>query len=268
MTDLVQQLDIQTNQVSVEARIVSANKSFARSFGIIWGGALSMDSLHGNPTGVYFPNNVNVLGGLGNVNGVPNTFINLGSGGGSGGVQFKLGSINGIVDLDLKLDMAEVWGDAKILSAPKVTVLDNQSASIKSGIKIPYQTNSANTGISTSYEDAATSITVTPHVTADGAILMTLQVSKNSPVGGPAAQGNIATNEAQTQVIIKSGNTTVLGGVYETTTSNGYAGIPYLSRIPIIGWLFKASYKSVATNELLIFITPTIISDLREAISQ
>lgn len=268
---LVKSLDTQTPQVNIEARIVEASTSYTRTFGIQWGGKFNFGPNTGNPTGVFFPNNV---AGQGNVAGQTSPFGNpvalnypspLAP---NAAMALRFGSINGILDLDLQLGLLESTGQGKILSSPKVTVLDNKPATILSGTKIPFVTQTNNSGSNVRFESAVISLTVTPHVTADGSVFMEINATRNSPDFGNQVQGNptIQQREATTQVLVKSGNTTVIGGVYQLRKDDGYQGFPGLSSIPVLGWLFRNYNKVRTREELLIFVTPRIVGDERRVV--
>ncbi|MCI5072853.1 type IV pilus secretin PilQ [bacterium] len=253
-------LDTQTPQVTIEARIVEATTTFTRSFGINWSGSASFTSATGNPTGLFFPNSI----------GIPNFALNFPVEAGAINTQanLRLGSINNILDLDLAIALGEQEGNFKLISSPKVTVLDNSSATISAGTQIPYQTQSDNLGTNVNFQTANTSLTVTPHITNDGSILMNISATRDEPNFSASVEGNptIDQRTASTEVLVKSGNTTVIGGIYSTSSGGNQSRLPVLHRIPIIGALFKNYNKTVRRSELLIFVTPRIVGDERKAI--
>ena len=269
---MVEVLDTQTPQVSIEARIVEANTNYTRSFGIIWGGQARFTAATGNPSGVFFPNSANLVGGA---NGLGTSFSGLPVAlnypsplGVNSGIGIRFGSINNILDLDLALGVLETQGQAKLISSPKITVLDNKSANIQAGSKIPFLTQTANAGSNVRFESATTSLQVTPHITNDGSVLLTINATRNEPNFAQLVQGNplVDQRSANTEVLVKSGNTTVLGGIYSIRTGGTQDDLPGLSKIPIIGWLFKNYAKELRRTELLIFVTPRIVGDEREAV--
>lgn len=257
---MVDILDTQTPQVSIESRIVEATTTFTRSFGITWGGNTRFTAATGNPTGLYFPNSVAVSPFALNFP-VDGGFVNSTA-------NVRLGSINNVLDLDVALALGEQKGYSKLISAPKVTVLDNKSATITSGSRIPFITQTADSGSNVRFENAATTLNVTPHITNDGSILMTITATRNEPNFAQLVQGNplIDQRTATTEVLVKSGNTTVLGGIYATRTGRSINRFPFLSSVPIIGALFQNYDKQLSRTELLIFVTPRIVGDEREAI--
>jgi type IV pilus assembly protein PilQ len=255
---LARTLDTRTPQVQIEARIVSADTTFARDLGVIWGAtfdAVSGNNVFGVTTG---PKGGSPLAPT------PGFAVNLpasGVAGTVGDVGFTFGRFTDTpFNLDLRLSAGEKMGLSKTISAPKVSVLDNQEAKIEQGTSIPFQTVSQQ-GTQTTFIDANLILQVTPHVTADGTILMKVKVADNSPdfANTTAAGPPIKKKEASTQLLVKDGETTVIGGIYVNTKSDTESGVPLLSKIPVLGWLFKNQSKSDTTNELLLFLTPRII---------
>ena len=269
---LVEKLDSITPQVLIESRIVEANTSFSRNIGVQWGGFGQAAPATGNATGLSFPNTVRVTGGsdLGTasatgVSGAPNFAVNLPAavGAGSGGaLGFTFGSANGALNLNLRLSAAESSGDVKTISAPKVTTLQNQKATISQGVSIPFSQVSAQ-GVNTTFVEARLQLDVTPHITSDGSVLMAIKATNNQPDPsntGANGQPAIQKKEAETQVLVKDGDTTVIGGIYVRRGATNEAGVPWLMKIPILGFFFKTNTISENRQELLIFITPRIVT--------
>ena len=248
---IIDQVDVAEPQVMIEARIVETTKRFNRSVGISWNFDAIADAAHGNTTGLVFPNNVASDGG-----------VNLLTGGNNGFLNLTLGNVLNTFDIDIALQAAESEGLINILSAPKVATLNNVQASIQSGLQIPVQTVANNT-VTVQFVNATLRLDVTPHVTADGTVLMDIQVQKREPqlafavVG--ATNAPIATREATTRVIVRDGGTAVIGGIYEVTNDRGEDRVPGLADIPILGHLFKNKRNNNNNEELLIFITPRVI---------
>lgn len=248
---VIENLDIAEPQVMIEARIVETRKSFTRTLGVSWAldGVASPQT--GNPTGVVFPATVDGSGGVNLVTGGDNGFLNL-----------SLGSLAGTFNIDATLQAAENEGLVNVLSAPKVSTLNNNRAEIQSGFQIPIQTVSNNT-VSVQFVNATLRLAVTPQVTAEGTILMEIDIQKRNPefalqVAGATA-APISTQEARTRVIVRDGGTTVIGGIYEVTTNEGEDRVPGLANVPILGHLFKNRRREDQNTELLIFITPRVI---------
>ena len=162
--------------------------------------------------------------------------------------------------LNAKLLAMESQGEGKIISAPKIVTLDNKKAIIKQGLRYPYKVLDAETGIpTTKFEDIDLVLEVMPHVTPDDRISMQIKIIKNDlgPLYGE--DRSFDTKEADTKLLVDDGDTIVIGGIIKTTKSSGETGVPWLSKIPFLGWLFKSTEKTDDKEELLIFITPTIV---------
>ena len=187
-------------------------------------------------------------------------------GAGSGGaLGLFLGSLTSSFQLDVVLSALEASGKGRIISNPKVITSDNRLAKVSQGTQIPYQSSSANLGTNIQFVSADLSLEVTPHVTKDGNIRLIIDAKKDQPdfssqfaTGAPG----IDTREASTELIIRNGQTVVIGGIYEITNTDDQNGIPLLQDIPLLGWLFKNKVKQESKSELLIFVTPTILKDL------
>ena len=269
---LVETLDAQVPQVLIEARIVETNENFDREVGIQWGGDFSMSQGSGNPTGLIFPNVLGVSGGATDgeapVEGTsenPNYAVNLPAtaGTGQGGaLGLTMGSVGGAVNLNMRLSAMEDAGYAKIISAPRIMTLDNREATISQGTSIPISVVSA-AGVQTIFVDATLELTVTPHVTPDGNVRMAIEATKNEPdFQNTGAQGDptIIQNQAETELLVDDGDTTVIGGIYTENTGESISAVPFLHRIPILGFLFKSHSETENRSELLIFITPRIVN--------
>jgi type IV pilus assembly protein PilQ len=252
---LVHKLDTPTPQVTIEARIVQVKPSFSRDLGVQWGGSF---------THYGTSNTVSVNGSEGS-GAVPDIAVNLpasGSVGTLGAMGVSFGRLIGSpMALDLRLSAGQSRGLTKIVSTPKVTVLDNQTAKIEQGESIPFQTVSQE-GTQTVFQDANLSLEVTPHITGDGKVAMKIKVAKNLPGETRSSAGpSILRREANTNVLLNDGETTVIGGIYEHTTVDTKNTVPFLSKIPLLGLLFKSSSTRDDVEELLVFITPRIASE-------
>jgi len=262
MKQLVDGLDLEVPQVQIEARIVQADTTYSRSLGVQWG---IQNVNQTSATGVAnFKSGV--VGGFGSQ--VSDFLVNLPATVGgltaTPGVGFTVGKTDGTL-LDLRLSAGELLGLSKVIAAPKVTTLDKREAKISQGESIPFQTTSLQ-GTQTTFVDANLELNVTPQITSRDPketgkqIMMKVRATRNA-VGARSnpAGPSIDRRETNTQVIIRDGETMVVGGVFIDTQNNSVAGIPYLSRIPVLGWLFKQKTESVAKQELLIFLTPNIV---------
>lgn len=270
---LVESLDSQVPQVLIEARIVETTSTFTQQLGIQWGGGFNASQALGNPTGLIFPGVIGLSGGSddaqtptsGLATNQPNFAVNLpapvGTGSG-GGVGLTLGSAGGSTVLNVRLTALESAGQAKIISSPKILTLDNRQATISQGTSIPISVVSA-AGVQTVFVDATLELTVTPHVTPDGNIQLQIRATKNEPdFQNTGARGDptIIRRQAQTELLIKDGDTTVIGGIYTRNSGTSISAVPFFHKIPILGFFFKTSSESERRNELLIFITPTIVN--------
>lgn len=269
--ELVRQLDLNTPQVLIEARVVEANANFTRSMGIQWGGSFDASTTTGYPTGLFFPNSVRTNGGISTDGGEvffseaqagESLLVDLGSPAGSAGaINLSLGSIPGLIDLDARLSAIESEGWGKVVSSPRVTTVDNEEAKIVQGTRIPYLSTSAG-GTQVQFIEAALELAVTPHVTSDNKIFMKVEVTNNRADFAQQVQGQpaIIIKEASTEVLVANGDTTVIGGVFSTEESKSNTRVPGFSKIPLLGYLFRNSSVTDSRNELLVFITPHIVT--------
>ena len=249
---LVQTLDRQTPQVMIEARIVEASRDFSREIGVRFGGTYTA------VTDRTFPNRIGVSGAATDPNFVVDLPAAVGAGSG-GAIAFALAGANSI--LNVELSALEASGRGKIISNPRVATLDNTEAVIQSGVRIPYDTTSAE-GTKTEFIDASLVLKVTPHVTPDGFINMKVNVTNNQPntaITSASGQPSITTREANTAMLVKDGDTVVIGGLYKRTLTSRRDGVPWLSQMPVLGWLFRNDAEEDVNEELLIFLTPRII---------
>ena len=256
IVNLIDSLDQPNRQVVIEARIVESTRRFARQLGVVWGFTGAADAAHGTTTGYKFPNWVTV-NGQSNFGGITSTNLN-----GAGVLTFAFGDILDSFNLDFQLNAAENDGMAKIVSSPKVTAQNNEKAHIQSGILLPIQTVANNT-VTVQYVDATLSLDVTPQITAEGTVLLDIDLKKREPVSGVNIAGGqnapISTRDAKTRVMVRDGGTTVIGGIYQYTDNDQKNGIPGLYKLPLIGWMFGNRSIENTHDELLIFITPRII---------
>ncbi|HEX9019831.1 MAG TPA: type IV pilus secretin PilQ, partial [Nitrospirota bacterium] len=265
---LIKLLDKPIPQVMIEARIVEANLNFSRQIGVQWGASAKFDAAHGNPTSLTTPNSIGITGGP-QMGAMPfstgNFLVNMpaaaGVGTGGGAIGFTFGSLSKAFNLDLVLSALESSGDGKIISAPRVSALDNKEAKIEQGISIPFSTTSAS-GTQIQFIDAKLSLVVTPHATPDNKIFLKIQATKNAPdtsLQGANGQPSIRKNEATTEILLADGETAVIGGILIVNKSVSYTKVPFFGDIPLIGWLFRNKTTSETKQELLIFITPRVV---------
>jgi type IV pilus assembly protein PilQ len=247
---LIDSLDQPTPQVVIEGRIVETTRDFSRELGVSWGFSGVMDAQHGNDTGLDFPNSVQVSGD-----------VELARGN-QGFLAFSFGDILNTFNLDFLLSAAETDGLLRIVSTPRVTTQNLQQASIRSGLQIPVQTVANNT-VTVQYVDATLRLQVTPQITAEGTVNLDIDIKKQEAVLAAAVVGGnnvpIFTRDAQTQLLVRDGGTTVIAGIYQINDQENENRIPGLYKIPIFGNLFKNKGTFKRHDELLIFITPRIV---------
>jgi type IV pilus assembly protein PilQ len=273
--NLIRQLDRKSQQVEIEARVVSASRSFAQDIGTELGFAGSTTSgrslFSGTPavggsgvtSGAGIPASPVSIGtgsasGNGITSGIP-LVTNLSAGVPTSGLGFSHRSPN--FAIDFFITAAEAKGVGKLLSKPKVITQNNEKAIIKQGTKIPIQTTINNT-ISVQFIDAVLKLEVTPQITAEGTVFMDVLVENTQiDTGIPRVQGVPAldTQSAETKVTVADGGTVVIGGIIITNQRVDITQVPVVGSIPLIGNLFKRTNVSVTSQELLFFLTPRII---------
>jgi type IV pilus assembly protein PilQ len=172
------------------------------------------------------------------------------------GISF--GRIASNIQLDMRLNAAATAGLVKIVSTPKIATLNNKTAKITQGQSIPYVNNTATTGNTTEFVQAVLSLEVKPHINSNGTIGMEIKATNNS--AGTGSPPSINTKEATTEMLLKDGETTVIGGIYKEDDTQSEEGVPYLMDIPFLGNLFKSTSTRKIKSELLIFITPRILN--------
>ncbi|MGZ5497154.1 MAG: type IV pilus secretin PilQ [Candidatus Aminicenantales bacterium] len=265
---LITVVDTPTPQVSIEARVVEASATFVRNLGIQWGFKGVADQFYGNATNLQFPNSVLVDGAM-----IPQGIVTKGIGGPLGGyavnlpapafnsaLGFSFANVLDTFRVDIALSALETGGDGKIISRPSVVTQNNQQAEIIQGRQIPVQTV-ANFTVTTRYVNAALELRATPQITAEGTIIMAIEIQNNAADFANLVNGipPITMQSAKTTVMVPDGGTTVIGGIYRTEDSVTRERVPFLHQIPILGNIFKNFARTKQSRELLIFITPRII---------
>jgi len=259
---LLESVDVRTPQVTIEARIVEATSSFTRQLGIRWGGryASGRDVVTGSSVLPVSAGNRNFA-------------INLPADVPTAGLGLILGNISDKLFLDAELSAAESRGELKIISRPKIATLNKKPATIHSGLTFRVKVNqtaaaassagAATTGTTTGLEEVKTGIdlTVTPQISNDGYILLYISTNKSDPDYSHTVDNipGVSEKSASTVVLVKDGDTVVIGGLYKTTSSAQNNSVPFFESIPLIGALFKNSSTKTENEELLVFITPTIV---------
>jgi type IV pilus assembly protein PilQ len=288
---IIRQIDTTVRQVLIEARIVIADDKFSRQLGIRFG----------QQTGFTFNNRRTAVGSSGSLDTQPvihtegdriirdtrtQTPFELASGLASAGYSdspqlnvnlpvvnpagqlaltlINLGSGNLI---NLELSALEADNRGKVVSSPRVITADNQKAQIEQGTEIPYVTpGSANSPATVQFKKAVLRLDVTPQITPDNRIIMTVEIRKDSigqfvQLGGGFSVPSIDTKNVTTQIAVNNGDTAVIGGIYEETIRSDKTSVPLLGDIPVIGYLFKQTARSSEKTELLIFLTPRIVRE-------
>jgi type IV pilus assembly protein PilQ len=247
---MISQIDIPVRQVMIEARFVNATTTFNQSLG----GKLSFaGATPGVGTGTP-------IGGGNQALFSPNAnFLSTPT---YGAATLQLFNAAATKVLTLELDAAEDDGVTKNIASPRVMTADSTEATISQGFQIPYSTTAVGGATPTvTFATANLSLKVTPKITPDDHVNMTVDIS-NDAVGAPTSSGPIInTNKVTTQALVENGGTVVVGGVYTLDMSDDTSKVPLLGDIPVLGWLFKTNTKSESKKELLIFITPKILKD-------
>ena len=273
---LIAKIDIPVQQVMIEVRIVSATDNFSKELGVKWGilskGVANNDTLLVGGSdqtltdlkkfslrdttfkrksvsypdyGVSRPDNLNIDLGIANP---------------AGSIAFGILSMSDLM-IDLELSAMQAEGRGEVISTPKILTLDKQTARVSSGTKIPYQSESEGGGTTTQFEEALLSLEVTPNITPEGRISLQLNIENGRP--NPVGDGVILidTDRLSTQVSVADGETVVLGGIYRNQIFNNVEKVPFFGDLPYLGRLFKKDMRRNDKQELLIFVTPTLITD-------
>jgi type IV pilus assembly protein PilQ len=245
--EIVEKIDQVTPQVIIEARIVEANTNFSRALGFDWGtvtlGAFNVGDWVIGPTTFQASN---LAGG----ETAPTAVL---------GFNFAKISGTPFTIVDAKLEASEIEGKTNILSAPKVITIDNKKAKIKQGFEVPYLERDSSGNATTRFKNVDLLLEVTPSVTPDDRIALTIFVTKNEVFQETDIGPALSTNEAETEILMDDGDTVVIGGILKSTKTWAEDRIPGLGKLPVVGWLFKSQLRTDDKNELLIFLTPQIV---------
>jgi type IV pilus assembly protein PilQ len=275
---LIQKVDIATKQVLVEARLVEANDGFSRNLGAKLGFA-DMRTIRGGDSGYQVSGNQRVAIG-GNLNGVGQTtgqlvlsndsynntqLVNLPAspinGVNAPTIAFSLFSSAANRFLNLELSALEADGKGKIISSPRVVTEDNVAAVIEQGVELPYQQATSSGATAVTFKKANLRLEVTPQVTPDGNVVLDVDVSKDSKGENTASGFAINNQHVKTKVMVENGGTVVLGGIYQQSESENDSKVPLFGDLPVVGHLFKTTARSTSKTELLVFITPKIVTE-------
>jgi type IV pilus assembly protein PilQ len=268
-TALIKAIDTQTPQVMIEAKIVEANLDYLREVGSRWGVGVQPyqdafdpgSDLREDAGGSDFTLQPvqNILGNTVAPNNiaVSNPITELAT----GVVNVGAFLLDDRFNLDVELEAAESEGEGKVISSPRVVTLDNRKASIEQGVSIPFQTFE-NGDAKLEFIDAVLRLDVTPHITQDKSIIMKIEVQRNAPddsVPTPTGSPAIAKNEAETETLVRDGQTLVIGGIYVVRSADRQSRVPYLHKLPILGNAFKNNETREVRQELLLFVTPRVV---------
>lgn len=253
----VTQLDVQVREVMIEARIVNLDSNFEKELGVRLG--LTGNHLSGTLQGA------NALHTAAPTGDIPldqrlNVDLPVLHAGGGGSIGLALAHLSKGTMLDLELSALESEGVAEIISNPRLITANQQAAMIEAGEEIPYQESTSSGATSVTFKKAVLSLSVTPQITPDGKVMLTLKVNQDKP-SSRSVQGvpAISTQQIETQVLVDNEQTIVLGGIYEQNHQTQTQRVPFLSSVPILGNLFKHHVISTKKTELLIFVTPRIL---------
>lgn len=248
---IVQNLDRVTPQVLIEARIIEANSSFTRELGFNWGTVKieALSFLGGDLE-------LNLAG-----NNVPTGLGTNATGGGTAGFSFtKVGGTPFSI-IGAQIAAAENEGLTNILSAPRILTLNSETAMIKQGMEVGYQERDDSGGATIQFKEVDLLLEVTPQITLDNRITLEIYITKNEVADGSTSEEPaLNTNEARTKFMVDDGDTVVIGGILKSVRSTSEQGVPGLRNLSLLGWLFQSERINETKNELLIFMTPKIIT--------
>ncbi|MDO8519883.1 MAG: secretin N-terminal domain-containing protein [Deltaproteobacteria bacterium] len=261
---MVAAMDKQDTQVQIEAKIVDVTRTFSRSLGIQWG--FTKDT--GQIQGFGAP-------GVGDMPGASTPAgINFPAVSPTSGAGLLVGNLFGNVDLNAQITAAEEKGDVHIISQPTIMTISNMPAKIRSGLKIYVKNTSSiavgGSGGSSSGEesdleeiDTGIELTVTPQITTADTVKLKIDAEESEADFTRTVDGipAVLDNTASTTVVVRDGETTVIGGLMKVKKTNTKKGVPFISQVPVIGWFFSGKTKAKTDNELLVFITPRIVKD-------
>ena len=259
--NLIAKLDIAVRQVLIEARIVEASDTFGRSLGVKLGGGTGTISAPSGGVGVSIGSSY-VDGSAATTSG---TFVSLPAvgQGGYNPATFAVSIFGGNAArfLNLEISALEADGKGRVVSSPRVVTADKIKAVIEQGTELPYQVATASGATSIAFRKANLKLEVTPQITPEGNIILELDVAKDTVGQSTTAGFAINTKHIQTQVLVENGGTVVIGGIFEMTETNSDTKVPFFGDLPGVGALFRSNAKVRNKQEMLVFITPKMISD-------
>jgi type IV pilus assembly protein PilQ len=283
ISQLISKIDVPVRQVMIEARIVEAEDTFGRSLGIRLGGN-DLRGVNGGVPGWRAAGNTRIAVG-GNYASIGDTTLQTSSAGAFSDTQFvslpaNTSSMGGATAatfalslfgaasnrfLNLELSALEAEGKGKLVSSPRVITADQVKALIEQGTELPYQTATSSGATAISFRKANLKLEVTPQITPEGNIILDVDVNKDSVGQQTAAGFAINTKHVKTQVLVENGGTVVIGGIFEIVETESVNKVPLLGDIPYLGALFRNKTRTANKTELLVFLTPKVITDRNAA---
>lgn len=277
VTEMIAKLDIPVPQVLIEARIVEADDKFSRSLGVRLGGS-DLRGVRGGDAG-YSVGGGNRVAIGGSYNAVSSTTVesaNTLNTTNTNFVNMPAISIGGVTPatfaaslfspaanrfLNLEISALQADGRGKIVSSPRVITASQMPATIEQGVEFPYPVASASGATAVQFRKASLKLEVTPQITPEGSIILDVEVNKDSPGELLAGGRAINTKRIKTQVLVENGGTVVIGGIYESTETDGETKVPFLGDVPVLGNLFKTRSREANKSELLVFLTPKVVTE-------
>ena len=262
----------------IESRLVIADETFGRSLGVRLG-AVDLRGVRGGVPGysvggnnqLAVGGNMNAIGsqtlqnGTTGVNFADTTFVNLPATGANGfdAATFALSLFGASSNrfLNLEISALEADGKGKVVSSPRVVTADQQKALIEQGEELPYQVATSSGATSLQFRKANLKLEVTPQVTPEGNVILDVDVTKDSVGRATSAGFAINTKHVKTQVLVENGGTVVIGGIFEQLDREDVTKVPWLGDLPYLGYLFKTKTLTTSKTELLIFLTPKVVTD-------
>ena len=270
--DLIAKLDVAVRQVLIEARIVEASDTFSKALGVRLGGS-DLRAQNGGDGGYQLSGSDRIAFGTSYSNAVASSVpggsvnqdlsaVNLPVAGTAAGT-FALSIFNASANrfLNLEISAMESDGKGKVISSPRVVTADQKPAVIEQGTELPYQVASSSGATSIQFRKANLKLEVTPQITPEGSIILTLDVNKDTV--GVLTPGGYAidTKHIKTEALIENGGTIVIGGIFTEDSSDGVDKVPFFGDLPVVGALFRRTTKNSTKKEMLVFITPRVLAD-------
>jgi len=262
--EVIKRLDVPVRQVMIEARIVEAEEQFGKSLGVRLGGAFAAP-FAANAKPVNLAISGQALGSTGGVQ--PGYLLNLPAGSAGQTIypppSFAISLFNAAANqfLNLEISALEADGKGKVVASPRVVTANQTKALIEQGTELPYQVSNGNGAASVAFRKANLKLEVTPQITPEGAVVLELDIAKDSVGQITAAGYAINTKHVKTQVLVDNGGTVVIGGILEAADKDDVAQLPGLGSLPGLGWLFKTQQSTQRKTEMLIFVTPRVLAE-------